>query len=597
MTIAGNNIYNIGMENKVKKKKFGVMSFYKQYALLIFFSVTFLAGQAICELQLPEYMSNIVSQGIAVSDMDKVLYWGLWMIGLTLLASIFSVVVSYLSSKISAGIARDLRKACFDKVMAFAGEEYNKFDLASLITRSTNDVTQLQNFTNVLLRMIMMTPIMGMGGIIKAVKLGAGMGNLAWVIVIAVLIIFVAIALLLMIAQPKFMKMQKAIDDVNQVANDELTGMMVIRAFNTQSKEQERFDVANRFLTGLSLFANRTMVSLMPLMTFVMNSVTIAIVWIAAYSAQDITQVGNMMAFIQYAMHIIMSFMLVSMVFVLIPRATVSAKRINEILHTSVSIVNKEGKQNPQGLHLVGDVEFRDVAYSYGGDNAVEHISFVAEHGKTTAIIGSTGSGKSTIINMIPRLIDATEGEILIDSVNVKDYNLKDLRANVGFVPQKNYLFSGTIASNVGYGSTDDTDTLNKSIDIAQARHFVDNKENGLESEIAQGGGNVSGGQKQRLSIARALSKNAPIYVFDDSFSALDFKTDKALRAALAQELSGATIIIVAQRVGTIKNADQIIVLDDGHIVGKGKHEDLLKTCDVYREIAKSQLSEEELGI
>ncbi|MGN0771998.1 MAG: ABC transporter ATP-binding protein [Christensenellales bacterium] len=585
------------MESKEKKKRVSVLSFYKQYALLIFISITFLAGQAICELQLPEYMSNIVSQGIAVSDMDKVVYWGLWMIGLTLLGSVFSVVVSYLSSKISASVARDLRKACFDKVMAFAGEEYNKFDLASLITRSTNDVTQLQNFTNVLLRMIMMTPIMGIGGIVKSVKLGSGMGNLAWVIVVAVLIIFVAIALLLMIAQPKFMKMQKAIDDVNQVANDELTGMMVIRAFNTQPKEQQRFDAANRYLTGLSLFANRTMVTLMPLMTLVMNAVSIAIVWIAAYAAQDITQVANMMAFIQYATHIIMSFMLISMVFVLIPRASVSAKRINEILATEVSIVNKEGNETPVGVRVVGDVEFKDVAYSYGGDNAVEHISFVAEHGKTTALIGSTGSGKSTIINMIPRLIDATEGEILIDSVNVKDYNLKDLRANVGFVPQKNYLFSGTIASNVGYGSTNDEQTLNKSIDIAQARHFVDNKENGLQSEIAQGGGNVSGGQKQRLSIARALSKNAPIYIFDDSFSALDFKTDKALREALGRELSDATIIIVAQRVGTIKNADQIIVLDDGKIVGKGKHEDLLRTCDIYREIAKSQLSEEELGL
>lgn len=588
------------MENqaKIQKKKVGLFSFYKQYWLLIFVSITFLGLQATCNLQLPEFMANIVSQGIAVSNMDKVLYWGGLMIGLTLFSSICAILVGYFSAKVASCVARDIRKACFEKVMDFSTEEYNKFDLASLITRSTNDITQLQMFTLVLLRMIMMTPIMGIGGIIKAVKLGSGMGTMAWVIVIAVAVLMLFIVMLLMIAQPKFMKMQKAIDGVNQVSSDELTGMMVIRAFNTQDVEQKRFDGANRFLTSLSLFANRTMVSLMPMMMLVMNAVSIAIVWIASFKAEDINQVANMMAFIQYAMFIITSFMLISMVFVMMPRAIVSNKRIKEILSTEVSIVNGEEHQQKTGVKVVGDVEFKDVAYSYGGDaNAVENISFKAMHGQTTAIIGSTGSGKSTIINMIPRLTDATQGEVLIDGINVKDYNLEDLRNNIGFVPQKNYLFSGTIASNVGYGSNVDLETLNQSVDIAQARHFVDNKSKGLDSEIAQGGGNVSGGQKQRLAIARAISKKAPIYVFDDSFSALDFKTDKALRKALREELDQATIIIVAQRVGTIKNADQIVVLDDGKIVGLGKHEDLLKNCDVYRDIASSQLSKEELGL
>ena len=416
------------------------------------------------------------------------------------------------------------------------------------------------------------------------------------VVAVAVAVLLVAIIVMIATVLPKFKQMQTKIDRVNQVAQDELAGLMVIRAFNTQAHEEKRFEDANKDLTRTSLFAYRVMAILNPAITMVMFGVSIAVVWIAAVSAKDISEVGNMIAFIQYAMQIIMSFMMLSMAFVLMPRAAVSAERVADVLDTPASVVTPE---HPVDANVDGDIVFDDVAYSYGGDaEAVRHISFTAKKGETTAIIGSTGSGKSTIVNLIPRMADATEGKVTIGGVDVRDFDLKKLRAGVGFVPQKNILFSGTIESNIKYSDEDMPDErMERAAEIAQATEFVASKEDGYKSEIAQGGDNVSGGQKQRIAIARALAKECPIYVFDDSFSALDFKTDAALRQALKDKLSGATIVIVAQRVGTIKNADNIIVLDDGEIVGQGTHEQLLASCPVYLDIAKSQLSEEELGL
>ncbi|MDE5616784.1 MAG: ABC transporter ATP-binding protein/permease, partial [Clostridia bacterium] len=426
--------------------------------------------------------------------------------------------------------------------------------------------------------------------------MSSGISALAIVVLAAIAIVIALIIIALLVVQPKFMKMQKQIDNVNQIANDELNGMLVIRAFNTQAHEEQRFDKANKDLTSTSLFTSRMMALLMPVMTIVMNGVMVAIVWLFAYRVENIEQVSNMMAFMQYALQVIMSFLMISMIFIILPRAGVSIRRVSEVLSMEISIKNSEKSEQPTGVRFKGDVKFENVCYGYGGGAyAVEDISFEAKSGEVTALIGSTGSGKSTVVNLIPRLMDATKGKITIDGVDVKDINLKDLRDNIGFVPQKNTLFSGTVASNIAYGLDEyDGDILNKSAEIAQASEFINSSPEGMEREIAQGGSNVSGGQKQRIAIARALSKNSPIYIFDDSFSALDFKTDAKLRMALNEEMSQATVIIVAQRVGTIKNADSIIVLDDGKIAGIGKHEELLKTCPTYLDIAKSQLSEEE---
>ncbi|MEG2413080.1 MAG: ABC transporter ATP-binding protein [Clostridia bacterium] len=584
--------------NKAAKRKVSITGYYSKYWLFIAISTFFLIFQSSCELQLPEYMAKIISEGIAISEIGNILKYGGIMLAISCAEIVAAIIVGYFASKAGTYISRDLRYDCFSQVIKYSAKEYTQFDLSSLITRSTNDITQIQNFTIMFLRMIMFAPIMAIGGIIKAATIAKGMGSLAWVIVIAVVALIAIIIVLLVIVQPKFMRMQKQIDEVNQVANDELNGMLVIRAFSTQGHEQKRFAKANQDLTKTSLFTSRTMGLLMPFMTLVMNSVSLAVVWVASYTAEDIVQVVNTMAFIQYAMYIIMSFMFISMIFVLLPRARVSVGRIKEILEKDISITNKEGKEEQSHPILDGDIEFHDVDFSYGSDeNVLDDISFVTPKGTTTAIIGSTGSGKSTLINLLPRLIDATKGYITIGGVDIRDYNIKDLRENIAFVPQKNVLFSGTIESNICYGSEDCPEgQIDKSIRISQSTGFVKDKPNGVKSEIAQGGANVSGGQKQRLAIARAINKNAPIYIFDDSFSALDFKTDAQLRRAISEELGNVTVIIVAQRVGTIKNADQIIVLDDGRIVGKGKHSDLLQTCPTYRAIASSQLSEEELN-
>lgn len=576
-----------------------IIKYYGKYTFYIIASLLFLTGEAVCELQLPELMSKIVSDGIGRADMGQIWHFGWQMLAVSLIACVCAVAVGFFSSKVAACVSRDLRSDMFKKVMDFANEEYNKFSVSSLITRSTNDITQIQMLTILFLRLIMFAPIMGVGGAIKAVEKSSGISALAIVIAVAIAIVIALIILALAVVQPKFMKMQKQIDAVNQIANDELNGMLVIRAFNTQSHEEQRFDKANKDLTDTSLFTSRMMALLMPVMTVVMNGVMLAIVWIFSYKIENIEQVSDMMAFMQYSLQVIMSFMMISMIFIILPRAVVSIRRVSEVLSMNISIKNAEGKDEPTGVRFKGDVKFENVSYGYGGDAyAVEGISFEAKSGEVTALIGSTGSGKSTIVNLIPRLMDATKGRVTIDGIDVKDINLKDLRDNIGFVPQKNTLFSGTVASNIGYGlETPSAEVLKKSADIAQASEFINSSADGMEREIAQGGSNVSGGQKQRIAIARALSKNSPIFIFDDSFSALDFKTDAKLRMALGEEMADATVIIVAQRVGTIKNADSIVVLDDGKIAGIGKHEDLLRTCPTYLDIAKSQLSEEELGL
>ena len=541
-------------------------------------------------------MSQIVSEGIAVGDMQVVYKYGLIMLGVALAGSVSSICVSFFASRAAAAVSRDLRNDLFFKVSNFANAEFDKFSISSLITRATNDVTQVQTFTVMFLRMVMYAPIMGVGGVIKAIRMSDGMSAMIIVIGVAVATLLVLVAVLIITVLPKFKVLQKQIDRVNQVAGDELNGLMVIRAFNTQDYEEARFDEANKALTKTGLFAYRVMALLSPYITLVMFGVSVAVVWIAALMAEDITQVANMMAFIQYAMQIIMSFMMLSLAFVLLPRAAVSAGRVSEVLSTPISVVNRE---NTVDAPVDGDIVFDKVGYSYGGETeAVRDISFTVKKGETVAIIGSTGSGKSTVVNLLPRLADVTEGSITIGGVDVRDFDLKKLRAGIGFVPQKNILFSGTISTNIKYSDPAMSDERMKEAgEIAQAKEFIEEKESGYDSEIAQGGDNVSGGQKQRIAIARALAKKAQIYVFDDSFSALDFKTDANLRQAIKEKLSGATVIMVAQRVGTIKNADKIIVLDEGKIVGQGTHEELLKNCAVYADIAKSQLSEEELGL
>ncbi len=583
----------------VKKDKLSVvLRYYVHYALWIVLALGFLTCEAVCELELPSYMSSIISDGIMSSDLTEVLKIGGIMLAIALASCCASIIVSFLASRVGAGISKDLRADIFDKVLSFSSKEYNAFSVSSLITRSTNDITQIQIFTIMFLRMVMYAPIMGIGGIIKAVNTASGISALGIVVGVALAVVVCAIIVLMIVVLPRFTKIQKQVDEVNRVAREGLTGMMVVRAFNTQGHEEERFEAANAALTKSNLFVNRVMSLLMPLITILMNGVSVATVWVAAMFVDDYVEVANTMAFMQYAIQIIMSFMMISMVFILLPRAVVAMRRVSEVLSTSSSITDPEGLEKAQGIRLKGEIEFKDVAYNYGGsENAVEHISFTASPGETVAIIGPTGSGKSTVINLIPRMADASEGAVMIDGKNVREYNIDDLRHNIGFVPQKNILFSGTIASNLRMGDENATEEqLHKAAEIAQAEEFIAEKPEGINDPIAQGGANVSGGQKQRLAIARALVKRAPIYVFDDSFSALDFKTDAALRKALAENMKDSTVIIVAQRVGTIMNADRIIVLDEGKIVGMGTHKQLLEECEVYRQIAKSQLSEEDLA-
>lgn len=523
---------------------------------------------------------------------------GLIMLAIALLGSVAAMISAFLSSRVGAGVARDLRKAVFEKVESFSNTEFNKFSTASLITRTTNDITQIQMLMIMLLRIVLFAPMMGVGALYKAITHSTSM---TWIILLILLVISGVLFVLIKVVMPKFKIIQSLIDRLNLTMRENLSGVLVIRAFGNEKHSEDRFDRANDDLTKVNLFVNRAMATLMPIMMFIMNIATVLVVWVGAQQLDlGNIAIGDMMAFIQYAMHIIMSFLFIAMIFIMIPRASVAAGRVYEVLSTDLSIKDpddaKEFNASQKGL-----VEFKDVTFQYPGahEAVLSHISFTAEPGKTTAFIGSTGSGKSTLINLIPRFYDVTEGSVTIDGVDVRDVKQHDLRELIGVVPQKGVLFSGTIRSNLQYGAHDASDEeLSEVIRIAQAKEFVDDKPKGLSEEISQGGTNVSGGQKQRLAIARALAKNPEILIFDDSFSALDFKTDAILRKELSKltEKTKNTVLIVGQRIASIMDADQIIVLDKGKIVGKGTHKELMETCQVYQEIAYSQLSKEELA-
>ncbi|WP_353096420.1 ABC transporter transmembrane domain-containing protein [Tissierella praeacuta] len=560
--------------------------------------------------ELPENMINQSAINYIKSEYESVgvnmrklqsnyiVYIGGIMLSISFLIMIASISVGFIASKVSASLGRNLRDKVFKKVTAFSNGEFNDFSTASLITRSTNDIQQVQQFMVLLLRMVFYAPILGIGGVIRALRTNTSM---AWIVAVGVMAILTLVIVLFSIAIPKFKILQKLVDKVNLVMRESLNGLMVIRAFNTQEFEEKKFDNANNDLTRTNLFVSRIMTVMMPAMMIILNGVTLLIIWVGAHEIdRSAIQVGDMMAFMQYTMQIIMSFLMLSMISIILPRASVSANRISEVLDKELTI---KDPVNPKGIRKDGEglLEFQNVSFKYPGaeEYVLKDISFTARPGETTAFIGSTGSGKSTIINLIPRFYDVTQGKILLDNVDIRDIKLHDLREKIGYVPQKGVLFTGSIESNLRYGKNSDIiqEDILKAIEIAQAKEFVDEKDKGILSEISQGGTNVSGGQKQRLSIARALAKKSKIFIFDDSFSALDFKTDARLRKAIGEEIKNSTILIVAQRINTIMNAEKIVVLDEGRIVGMGTHKELLKNCHVYKQIALSQLSEEELAI
>ena len=582
----------------------------------ILLAMVLLFTQAICDLKLPDYMSDIVNIGIQSNDLKQVaseaisesgladrgniqhqfiVKMGLKMLGICMIGIVASILVGWLGSKIGAGIGKNIRNDVFRKVQSFSTTEFNQFSSASLITRTTNDITQIQNFTIMMIRMLAYAPIMGIGSLFMMAQKTTG---LVWTIALACGLIVLLIVFLFTMVFPKIKIVQKLTDKLNLVAKESLSGLMVVRAFGTQKYEEKRFDEVNCEVMKTNQFINRSMGMMMPSMMLIMNGLNLLILWVGAkYIASSNLQVGDLMAVMQYGIEVVISFLFVSMIFIMWPRASVSANRVAEVLEAESTIQDPE-KAEEFDPNKIGYVEFKNVTFQYADadEKILENISFIAKPGETTAIIGATGSGKSTIVNLIPRLFDVTEGEVLVNGVNVKKVNQFDLHNQIGYVPQKGNLLSGTISENLKYGNTEASEEfVEKCVEVAQAKEFIESKEEKYQSAIAQGAKNVSGGQKQRLSMVRALVKNSPVYIFDDSFSALDFKTDRNLREALKIHSKNSTIIMVAQRVSTIMNAEQIIVLEEGKIVGKGTHEELLAKCETYYEIASSQLSEEEL--
>ena len=572
-----------------------VFEYMSEYIGMLAGALALLAAQAICTLALPNYMSDILDNGVLTGNVNYIVQIGIKMMLITLLSAACSVAVGYFAARIAANTARDIRADLFKRVETFSNPELDKFSAASLITRTTNDITQIQFLIVLLVRMLFYAAILGTGGAIMAISESR---TLSWNIIAAILALVILIIILFNLVMPKMRRMQILVDKVNLISRENLEGMLVIRAFNSQKFEEARFDVANRELTENSLFVNRAMGFMMPTMMFILNVTTVLIVWAGAHQIAALQlDIGKMMAFMQYAMQIIMSFLLLSVMFIMIPRASVSASRIKEVIETDTVVKDKKKAVRPRE-DFVPDIEYDNVTFRYpGGDEPVlKNISFKAKHGETTAFIGVTGSGKSTLVNLLIRFYDVTAGRILVDGVDIRDMKRSDLRDKIGYVPQKGMLFSGTVKSNLLYADSGSTfDNIQRAARIAQAEEFISTMPEGYDSHIAQGGSNLSGGQKQRMSIARALVKNASIYIFDDTFSALDMKTDAVLREALHNEIHGSTLLIVAQRVGTIMSAEQIIVLENGEIVGRGTHHELLRTCEVYREIALSQLSEAEL--
>ncbi|MEI7792043.1 MAG: ABC transporter ATP-binding protein [Candidatus Berkelbacteria bacterium] len=572
-----------------------LIRFLKPYIwqIVILLILTYL--QVMATLALPDYMAKIINNGISGKDIGLVWHDGFWMLGISLAGAACAVGAGYLASKIATGFSRDLRESVFSRIESFSLVEFNKFSTSSLITRSTNDIQQIQMVVIMLLRMVLSAPIMAVGAVFKAYHMAPSM---SWIIALAVVVMFGIIGVIFSIAMPKFELLQKLVDKLNLVTRQNLTGLRVVRAFNNETIEEEKFDKVNKDLTDTNLFVNRLMVIMQPLMTLIFNFTTIGIIWYGAKLIGNGTlQIGDMLAFMQYAMQVIMSFLMISIIFIMVPRASVSGKRIAEVIETLPLITDPKNPVKVDGKGI-GLVEFKDVTFSYPGAESpvISNISFTAKPGETTAFIGSTGSGKSTIINLIPRFYDVTSGSVSIDGVDVRDFKLEDLYRKIGYVPQRSVLFSGTIKSNITYGNQSATDSeIAKAVKTSQAEDFIGKTEKSLETSIAQAGANISGGQKQRLSIARALVKKPEIYIFDDSFSALDLKTDSALRKALENETKDRTVLIIGQRISTIMNADNIIVFEGGKICGQGRHEQLIKSCEVYREIASSQLSDEEL--
>ncbi|HTP02768.1 MAG TPA: ABC transporter ATP-binding protein [Anaerolineales bacterium] len=572
-----------------------VLEYMSEYVGMVLGAIALLVIQAMCDLALPGYMSDIVNNGVISGNINYIFQIGAKMILITLVSAVCMIATGYLAARIAAYTARDMRADVFKRVQTFSNPELDKFSPASLITRTTNDITQIQMLIVMMVRMLFYSAILAFGGTIKAISESRTM---SWTIVGAVLALVIIIIVLLYMVMPRMRILQTLVDKVNLISRENLEGMLVIRAFNSQRFEEDRFDTANTELTETSLFINRAMMMMLPTMMFIMNVTTVLIVWVGAHQVAAMQiDIGQMMAFMQYAMQIIFSFLMLSVMFILIPRALVSAGRIKEVLETETVVKDKKKAIRPRP-DLVPDIEYDNVTFCYpeSDEPVLKNISFTAKHGQTTAFIGVTGSGKSTLVNLLVRFYDVTSGRILLDGVDVRDMKRSDLRSKIGYIPQKNVLFSGTVKSNLQYADSGASfDTIQRAARVAQAEEFISTAADGYEAHVAQGATNFSGGQKQRLSIARALVKNAPIYIFDDSFSALDMKTDAVLREALHRETGDSTLLIVAQRVGTILSADQIIVLENGEIVGKGTHRELLRSSEVYREIALSQLSEDEL--